>query len=264
MRSLSDRLALRRAVLGTVVAAVAAGLVLAAPASAPALAAGRAPHATGAAEACAAEATLHWGFKESFRAYIDGAIANGRWTVSDGAQYATPEFAWGGSGRYDGAASTGRFDFRGAVEFTGHGGVLDTTISAPRLSFDGPTGTLRLDVVGTTQDGVAVAADAVDFAQLDLASASVQVVDGVLVVDGITATLTDDGAAAFGTYPAGEPLDPMTLEIAGCDPVVPPDLAPRIPLLGILAAVLGGAVVIAAGVFAVLAARRRRRARPPA
>ena len=40
------------------------------------------------------DATLTWGFKESFRAYIDGDIANGEWTTSGGATYETPEFSW--------------------------------------------------------------------------------------------------------------------------------------------------------------------------
>ncbi|MEO8529161.1 MAG: HtaA domain-containing protein, partial [Pseudolysinimonas sp.] len=33
-------------------------------------------------------AQLSWGFKESFRAYIDSTIANGEWTEADGATYA--------------------------------------------------------------------------------------------------------------------------------------------------------------------------------
>ena len=32
-------------------------------------------------------ASLEWGFKESFRGYIDGSIANGEWTVAEGAAY---------------------------------------------------------------------------------------------------------------------------------------------------------------------------------
>src|SRR5690606_8583207 len=80
-----------------------------------------------------ADAELRWGFKESFRAYIDGSIANGEWSTADGAEYATPEFIWrGGSGEIPGDVA-----FRGSVRFTGHGGILDTTIADPVVRFGG-------------------------------------------------------------------------------------------------------------------------------
>ena len=36
-----------------------------------------------------------------------------------------------------------------------------------------------------------------------------------MAITGIPATLTDAGAAAFGTYEAGEELDPVDVEIVG-------------------------------------------------
>src|SRR5690606_24359517 len=46
-------------------------------------------------------AALGWGFKEEFRAYVDGSIANGEWTTADGATYETPSFQWAnGAGGY--------------------------------------------------------------------------------------------------------------------------------------------------------------------
>ncbi len=58
---------------------------------------------TTAAEGCPVDdATLTWGFKETFRSYISGSIANGEWTVADGATYETPDFGWSdGTGAYD-------------------------------------------------------------------------------------------------------------------------------------------------------------------
>ena len=62
------------------------------------------------------DATLTWGFKESFRAYIDGDIANGEWTTSDGATYETPEFSWsGGTGRYNSDTGSGSVQFTGSA-----------------------------------------------------------------------------------------------------------------------------------------------------
>ncbi|WP_395640167.1 HtaA domain-containing protein [Pseudolysinimonas sp.] len=159
-------------------------------------------------------AELTWGFKESFRAYIDGSIANGEWTTADGADYETPVFTWAtGSGGYDAETGDADLAFTGSVRFTGHGGVLDTTIANPRVVIDGDRAVLLLDVTGTTQDGTPVSSAGIEFAELDLADAE-QVGGGDLVAfTGIPAVLTDAGAAAFGTYPAGEALDPIDLSI---------------------------------------------------
>jgi hypothetical protein len=158
-------------------------------------------------------ATLSWGFKESFRAYIDGSIANGEWTVADGATYETPLFGWTGTGGYD--ADTGDADlaFAGSVRFTGHGGVLDTTIANPRVVIDGDRAVILLDITGTTQDGTAVSSLGVEFADLDLASAEQTGGGDLVAFTGIPAVLTEAGAAAFGTYEAGSDLDPVDLAI---------------------------------------------------
>ncbi|MFT4030496.1 MAG: HtaA domain-containing protein [Protaetiibacter sp.] len=157
------------------------------------------------------DASLAWGFKESFRAYIDGSIANGEWTTDGEVSYATPVFTWaGGTG---GAGEDGALDvqFSGSVRFTGHGGVLDTTIANPRVVVDGDRAVLLLDVTGTTQEGDAVSAAAVEFAELGLADVTSSVDGDVVSWTEVPAALTEAGASAFGTYPAGEALDPITL-----------------------------------------------------
>jgi len=153
------------------------------------------------------DATLTWGFKESFRSYISGSIAHGEWTVSDGATYETPSFGWNdGSGTVPGTVA-----FTGSIGFTGHGGILDTTVANPRLVFDGSsTATLLLDVSGTTQEGLPVDAPAVEFATIELPVAA----DGAVITDA-PVTLTQAGAEAFGTYAAGEALDPITVHMPG-------------------------------------------------
>ena len=80
------------------------------------------------------DASLTWGFKETFRSYISGTIANGEWTVADGATYETPDFGWAdGVGSFDPSTGEGTISFDGSIRFTGHGGVLDTTVSNPQL-----------------------------------------------------------------------------------------------------------------------------------
>ncbi|CAN5338218.1 hypothetical protein BH11ACT5_BH11ACT5_08460 [soil metagenome] len=185
-----------------------------------------APRIATAAEGCPVDAaTLTWGFKESFRSYISGSIANGEWIVADGATYATPEFGWsGGKGAYD--AEGGLVAFTGSVEFTGHGGILDTTIANPQLRFvDADTAVLVLDVSGTTQDGAAVDQQDVEFVDIDL-SGALENADGTITVTAAPTVLTPAGAAAFGTYEAGEPFDAVSftlpLDSACAAPVVEP------------------------------------------
>ena len=101
------------------------------------------------------------------------------------------------------------------MRFTGHEGALDTTIANPRLVLDGDRGALFLDVSGTTQDGRPITAQGIEFADLELAAAQHEQDGDSVVISGIPATLTAAGAAAFGTYEAGEALDPVTVEIVG-------------------------------------------------
>ena len=185
-----------------------------------------APRVTTAAEGCPVDAaTLSWGFKESFRSYISGSIANGEWTVADGATYTTPEFGWsGGKGAYD--AEGGLVAFTGSVDFTGHGGILNTVIANPELRFvDADTAVLLLDVSGTTQDGAAVDQQDVEFVDIDI-SGALENADCTVTVTAAPTVLTPAGAAAFGTYEAGEPFDAVSftlpLDSACAAPVIEP------------------------------------------
>jgi hypothetical protein len=163
--------------------------------------------------ACVIEdAQLEWGFKEAFRAYISGAIAAGEWELLEGAEYETPTFTFAGSGALDSRSGAGEILFTGGIRFTGHGGILDTSVSNPRvIVLDSDSAQLVLDVVGTTQEGLAIEAAGVVFADLDLGAASRSADNGMLTIAGAPATLTATGAEAFGTYPAGEQLDPVSI-----------------------------------------------------
>ncbi len=158
------------------------------------------------------DASLVWGFKESFRAYIDGSIANGEWTAEGGASYETPVFTWaGGTGGADLEAGDLDLQFPGSVRFTGHDGALDTTVANPRLVVDGDSAVLLLDVTGTTQAGDPVQATAVEFAELDLSGVEAAREGDTVTWADVPATLSAAGADAFGTYPQGEALDPLTI-----------------------------------------------------
>jgi large repetitive protein len=211
--------------------------------------------------------SLTWGFKESFRAYIDGSIANGEWTVADGATYDTPSFGFtAGDGRLDPRGPLGAVDFPGSVRFTGHDGVLDTTIADPVLQFRGDgKAFLLLDVRGVTMDGDEIAMSVSRFVELDLSGQDLELVDGILTLDEAPATLTADGALAFPNYPEGEAFDPVSATIdvgADCDLSGLPiggDAYDPPPANDLVSVVVGGAVIALLAVILLVFARRRRR-----
>lgn len=173
---------------------------------------------------------LTWGFKESFRSYISGTIANGDWATTGGATYNTPEFTWSpAQGVLDTEALTGQVQYPGTVQFTGHKGLLDTTISNPTIVFaGGDTAYLLLDVDGVTMDD-AMAGNTqnrqtrteVSFVELDLtATTATPSSDGLtLTFTDVPATITTQGYEAFPNYEAGTAFDPVSFTVTvddGC------------------------------------------------
>ncbi|WP_439565659.1 HtaA domain-containing protein [Microcella sp.] len=211
---------------------------------------------------CAAESgSFTWGFKESFRAYISGSIANGEWTTEGGIGYETPAFfsdSLAGSIALD--PIDGSLGVDGALRFTGHDGILDTTISDVRFVVESPERlVVVVDIRGTTQDFVPVDSADVPFLTGDLAAAQWSAGGDALLIESIPLTLTAEGADAFGTYPEGEAFDALTLSL---------DTTAACATQAIEARTAGGAVplIIAAGVIAagvgigaVLAVLLRRR-----
>lgn len=212
------------------------------------------------------DATLSWGFKESFRAYIDGDIANGEWTTDRGATYETPEFSWhDGQGRYDPETGLGYVQFLGTVRFTGHEGLLDTTIADPTLSITRDGAVLVLDVSGPSMEGEQI--EAQDVAFVDLPGIEVSGEGARLTLES-ESVLTADGEAAFPDYQAGTAFDPLTVALK-LDMCSPPggysggdDISSSpTPAWVVAGAVLGPLALIAAIVSAVVLVLRRRRAR---
>lgn len=248
---------LRRWGIAVAVPALVLGGAIAVPA-----AAASAPTAStaGASQCVVEDAAMTWGFKESFRSYISGSIARGEWTVADGAQYETPNFRFvGGTGAVDARAQTGAIDFTGAITFTGHDGILDTTIANPVIELRQSGAVLVADITGTTQAGDVVDERAVDFVTLNLDEATSRDRSASrLALAGIPTVLTDAGARAFGTYQAGEPFDPIDLELdfAG-ECAAPADTA-------WLYWVAGGLVVAGVVAVSVSLTRRRSAAETPA
>ncbi|MFE3129739.1 HtaA domain-containing protein, partial [Streptomyces hydrogenans] len=156
-----------------------------------------------------------------FREYVTGAIAQGRWTLADGAQDGGALFRFpSGTGRYDPAAGTLDAAFAGSVRFTGS--HLDLTLARVTVTVTGGTGTLAADVTsaGKTERAVPL----VTFAAGRLAP-----VNGLAAVTEAPAELTEGGARAFGgMYRAGTAMDPVSLAVS----VDPAAALPALPDLG--------------------------------
>ena len=171
----------------------------------PVKAAKNAPAAS--ADGKVASADLGWGVRDSFRNYIRGGIANGSWDLN-GTTYSNNAFQWAkGTGSFkDGKGS---ISFTGSVHFTGHHGILDTTISNPRLEINGKTAVLYATMVGNDMDGKSHNYGEVALLNVDVSG--LQVSGDKISISGAGTTITAEGAKAFaGFYEAGKDMAPLS------------------------------------------------------
>ena len=181
----------------------------------PVKAANKAPAAS--ADGKVASADLGWGVRDSFRNYIRGGIANGSWDLN-GTTYSNNAFQWAkGTGSFkDGKGS---ISFTGSVHFTGHHGILDTTISNPRLEINGKTAVLYATVVGNDMDGKSQNYGEVALLNVDVSG--LQVSGDKISISGAGTTITAEGAKAFaGFYEAGKDMAPLSFSasLSGTQP----------------------------------------------
>ncbi|MFJ9028580.1 HtaA domain-containing protein [Streptomyces sp. NPDC102274] len=164
---------------------------------------------------------LDWGIKSSFLSYVTGPIAQGSWALNGGAATVGSQFRFhSATGSYD--PDTGAFGagFSGGVRFVGHlkaDGTheLDLTISRPTVRISGGSGTLHADMTSKPKgSGKVTSASQVPLATLDLSGIGMKGGGSPVVLTGVPATLTAQGATAFaGYYTAGTPLDPVSLSV---------------------------------------------------
>ncbi|MFG2191316.1 HtaA domain-containing protein [Streptomyces sp. NPDC048639] len=168
-----------------------------------------------------ADGNLDWGVKKSFRDYVTGPIGGGTVQLSAGAAkngeiYRFPT----GSGSYDADRGTLDAAFAGAVRFLAHkeGGeyALDLKFSDLKVRTDGAEGDLIADVSSKDREsGEVTESDDLTVATLELPDGGLEPTDDVLTLDDVPATLTADGAKAFGGfYEAGAALDPVTVAVS--------------------------------------------------
>ena len=220
-------------------------------------------------------ANLGWGVRDSFRNYVRGGIANGSWELN-GTSYSSDAFNWSnGTGTFKGGK--GSISFSGSVRFTGHHGILDTTIANPRLEINGNSGTLYATINSNDLSGKATNYGEVALLKVDL-SGLLSSSDAVSV-NGAATTLTAEGAKAFaGFYDAGKDMAPLSFSAAingaktttktvsetvyegeGCDPVTGKPLAST-GASGVEGTLVAGFIAVVAGAGTVVYTRRRKKA----
>ncbi|GAA2312425.1 HtaA domain-containing protein [Streptomyces kunmingensis] len=174
-----------------------------------------------AASGAIADGNLDWGVKESFRTYITGPIAKGKVELTGGAAKNGSVYRFGdASGSYDAAAKSLDAKFAGKLRFLGHEEagtyVLDLQFSDLHVTAKGGSGKLVADVSSKDQESGKVTTYAdLTVATLKVGSGDLTAKDDVVELDGAAATLTADGAKAFGGfYQAGAALDPVEVAVS--------------------------------------------------
>lgn len=229
----------------------------------------------GASDGTIKSANLGWGVRDSFRNYVRGGIANGSWELN-GTSYSSDAFNWSnGTGTFKGGK--GSISFSGSVRFTGHHGILDTTIATPRLEINGNSGTLYATMNSNDPSGKATNYGEVALLKVDLSG--LQSSADAVSVNGAATTLTAEGAKAFaGFYDAGKDMAPLSFSAAingaktttktvsetvyegeGCDPVTGKPLAST-GASGVEGTLVAGFIAVAAGAGTVVYTRRRKKA----
>ena len=229
----------------------------------------------GASDGTIKSANLGWGVRDSFRNYVRGGIANGSWELN-GTSYSSDAFNWSnGTGTFKGGK--GSISFSGSVRFTGHHGILDTTIANPRLEINGNSGTLYATMNSNDPSGKATNYGEVALLKVDLSG--LQSSAEAVSVNGAATALTAEGAKAFaGFYDAGKDMAPLSFSAAvnsaktttktvtetvyegeGCDPVTGKPLAST-GASGVEGTLVAGFIAVAAGAGTVVYTRRRKKA----
>ncbi len=205
---------IKKRILGMVTAALVGASTLAlAPLSATAAPGSDTPHQV-------SEATLSWGVKDSFRSYVNGGIAKGKITpvgdveIDDNIAAPGSAIHWSqGTGKLAATHDSGLISFAGGVNFWGHEGILDTTISNPEIKFTSHTSAVLItDVKGFTfksfhEKGEPFNTPDIEFAEIQF-TAPPKINGSTITLDSADLKLTKAGNDALGAvYGAGKTLE---------------------------------------------------------
>ena len=151
---------------------------------------------------------LSWGVKRTFRRYIQGDPSGSVWPTG-GAEFDERAFmaTWPLVDHRDGPSDGFTLFFQGRIRFTAHFGMLDLALTDPTLELAPSRGT------GPRTAAIRVSGVAEPI--LKLRPERVERTDLREVWVASEANLTPSGSALFGgSYPPGQPMDPLIFVIA--------------------------------------------------
>src|SRR5690606_34709003 len=130
--------------------------------------------------------SLRWAISSSFVSYVTGPIAQGDITVSGGATRSGGQFQFGqaAGSTYNPSTGVGTVGYNGSVRFTGHHGVLDVTVSNPRVEIISASSAMLYVTSGGSR---------VPFASVNLAAAAKTTTGGAVTYTAAPTSLTAAG-----------------------------------------------------------------------
>lgn len=159
------------------------------------------PTAANAAAEDVTSSTMNWGFKDSWRNYIN--MGGGSTEFAGGASATPAPYNWGtgNSGTFDPETRSGSFSLPGSVRWHGFHGI-DITMNNVSVDFNLASGTGSIQGAGET------------VGTFTTASATVNETGGTVSVSNAPVTATAGTEAIFGAfYPAGTVLDPISFTL---------------------------------------------------
>lgn len=170
---------------------------------------------TGTASSAAARRAdlgFAWALKRSFVEYVAG-MRDGRMSLEgDAALTSTREFYFPYLSSVGTPGGNLVVRFNGGIVFTAHHGLLSVAIRNPSVRVEGTRGTITID----SSDGAVVLAE--------LEEISLRHDGDVAMFSSTRVTLASPSVELFGsTYPASEPLAPLTFRVPRSPHIAPVD-----------------------------------------
>ena len=187
----------------------------------------------GPTQAAAQTCSFNWGVKQSYRSYIQGPVAKGRWETQGGAGFtgsptgADGAFTFAPQAAQINGSTGATIPLTGGLQFYGHdyggGPLLDMKISNMRLVVDGSRAQLVVDydsfesdMTDKTTKGAPISGRGVPIIDIALNTPANTDSGSVDMTD--STSLTSDGVKLFLAYKVGDAMDPTsgTVNLKGC------------------------------------------------
>lgn len=185
---------------------------------------------------------VKWGVKHSWRNYVTGAVPKGKITAMGGAQICNvlavcntvADYKSSNSqptigpavsdylhfqvtgGSFDDSTNNLNLELAGSVNFYGHDGALNMTLSDLRVELREGASFISADIDEIPMGGGAPThTEEVNVSKINLGSSSPTFAGPLTTWSALPGTLTGAAANAFGRYPVGSDMDPLSFNYTG-------------------------------------------------